>query len=103
MYILTISYGQPGDTAAFDAYYTESHLPLAGQIPGVQTFAYGKCDALDGQPPSAYAQAVLTFKDKKSAEVALGSPQGQAAAADFAHFASGGAAMTFTQVVVAFP
>lgn len=103
MYIVTISYGQPHDQAAFDSYYAESHLPLVGQIPGVQSFAYGTCEALDGQPAAAYAQAVLTFADQQSAGAALGSPQGQAAAADFGNFATGGASMTFTQVSVATP
>jgi uncharacterized protein (TIGR02118 family) len=103
MYIVTISYGHPTDEAAFDSYYRESHLPLANQIPGVQSFAYGRCESLDGQSPAAHAQAVLTFADKESAGAALGSSEGQAAAADFANFATGGASMTFIQVDVATP
>jgi uncharacterized protein (TIGR02118 family) len=103
MYLVTLTYGQPTDPAAFDAHYRDTHLPLAAKIPNVQTFAAGRCESLDGNPPAAYLQAVITFADKPSAAAALGSPAGQAAAADIAGFATGGATMTFTEVDVAIP
>ena len=101
MYILTIAYGNPADSAAFDSYYADTHLEIAGKIPHVQTFAYGKCESLAGQEPSAYSQAVLTFADRASADDALGSTEGRAAAEDFTNFASGGVTLTLTQVEIA--
>ena len=103
MYLVTLTYGQPTDPEAFDAHYRDQHLPLASKIPHVQAFAGGRCESLDGTPPVAYQQAVLTFDDKSSAAAALGSPEGQAAAADIAGFATGGATMTFTEVDVSLP
>ncbi|OJG06106.1 EthD protein [Pseudonocardia autotrophica] len=103
MYLVTLTYGHPTDPAAFDKHYQDEHLPLASKIPGVQAFAGGKCESLDGQPAAAYLQAVLTFADRETAGAALGSAEGQAAAADIATFATGGATMTFTQVDVSIP
>ncbi len=34
MHVLTVCYGHPADPAAFDAYYTSTHVPLAEKIPG---------------------------------------------------------------------
>ncbi|MCU1691862.1 MAG: hypothetical protein JWM64_953 [Frankiales bacterium] len=96
MYLVTITYGAPTDPAAFDEHYESVHLPLARKIPGVQAFAAGKCETLDGSAPASYFQAVITFASREAAGQALGSPEGQAAAADIGGFATGGAAMTFT-------
>ena len=32
---LVVSYGQPDDPAAFDAYYRDTHTPLATSLPGL--------------------------------------------------------------------
>lgn len=96
MYRVTIVYNRPTDPAAFDAYYETTHLPLVHKIPGVESFSAGRCEGLDGNPPSAYAIAELRFASKEAAGQALGSAEGQTAAADVANFASGGATMLFS-------
>ncbi|MBH5143459.1 MULTISPECIES: EthD family reductase [Rhodococcus] len=103
MYRVTIAYGQPTDTAAFDEYYTGTHLPIAGKIPGVQRFAGGKCESLDGNPPAAYLLAEIFFADKDEAAAGFGSEEGQAAAADIANFATGGATIYFSNEDITIP
>lgn len=95
MYRVLISYGHPDDPAAFDDYYASTHLPLAAQIPGVMHFAAGRCESLDGTTPAFYMFADIGFATREDALAGLSSPQGQAAAADIAAFATGGATMTF--------
>ena len=103
MYRVTITYGHPLDSGAFDEYYNTKHLPLAGQIPGVERFAAGKCESLDGTDPPAYYLAEIYFADREAADAGLGSDQGQAAAADIANFASGGATLVFSNEDISIP
>ncbi|BBZ58128.1 EthD family reductase [Mycolicibacterium phocaicum] len=95
MYRVLISYGHPDDPSAFDNYYANTHLPLAAQIPGVTHFAAGRCESFDGTTPSSYMLADIGFATREDAHAGLSSPQGQAAAADIANFATGGATMAF--------
>ena len=44
---LVVSYGQPEDPAAFDAYYRDIHAPLALAQPGVVRFTFGHPRSLD--------------------------------------------------------
>ena len=54
MHVLTVCYGHPTDPAAFDAYYTSTHAPLAEKIPGMTSFTHRHCASPDGsQPPSS--------------------------------------------------
>ena len=43
MHVLTVCYGHPANPAAFDAYYTSTHVPLAEKIPGLASFTYRHC------------------------------------------------------------
>ena len=93
MHVLTVCYGRPADPAAFDAYYTSTHVPLAEKIPGVTTFTYRHCDSLDASPPPYYLLAELTFPSHEALYAGLSSPEGQAAAGDIPKFATGGVTM----------
>ncbi|MCK7595614.1 EthD family reductase [Pseudomarimonas salicorniae] len=91
---LTVLYGHPTDTKAFEDYYAQTHLPIAGRIPSVTrleltVFAPGP----DGSPPAYYRMAELYFPDAASMQAALASPEGAAAANDLPNFASGGVTM----------
>jgi uncharacterized protein (TIGR02118 family) len=103
MYRVTISYGTPLDPDAFDDHYRAKHLSLVKDIPGVQKFVAGPCESLDGNPPASYYLAQLYFADRDAAAAGLTSQQGQAAAADIANFASGGATLTFSDEALTFP
>lgn len=96
---LTVLYGSPTDEAAFDAHYEGVHAPLARKIPGLQRFEHGKPTTLDGSPSPYYLMAELWFDDAAAFGAAMGSPEGQEAAADIGNFAAGGATMLLTEVV----
>ena len=93
MHILTVAYGHPSNPAAFDEHYARTHRPLVDRIPGLAGFAARRCAALDGSEPPYYLLAELSFPSAEALRAALSSPEGQAAAADVANFADGGATM----------
>lgn len=90
MHVLTVCYGHPADPAAFDAYYTSTHAPLAGKIPGMASFTYRHCASLDGSKPPYYLLAELSFPSQEGMSASLASPEAQAATADVPNFATGG-------------
>ncbi|MFE7420129.1 EthD family reductase [Rhodococcus sp. NPDC057529] len=93
---VVVCYGHPDDPEAFDAYYRETHMPLARKIPGLAEFTWGKCSALEGDTPPYYGVASLFFPDTETLHNALTSEEMGAAAADVANFATGGVTM-YTQ------
>ena len=101
MFQLTILYGRPDDTAAFDRYYREIHVPLARKMPGLRGYIANKPGSLDpqGQSPT-YFIAELYFDDLAALQTALQSPEGQAAAADVANFATGGSTTLFGEIQI---
>ena len=90
MYVLTVLYGHPADPAAFDAYYTSTHAPLAEKIPGMASYTYRHCASLDGSKPPYYLLAELSWPSQEAMGAALSSPEAQAATADVPNFATGG-------------
>jgi uncharacterized protein (TIGR02118 family) len=85
-------YHTPQDPAAFDTYFAETHTPLAAKIPGLarQESSVGPVMTPEGPAPY-HAIGVLTFASMDDLMAALQSPEGQAASADLANFATGGA------------
>ena len=88
-----VLYNTPADPAAFNRYYHQTHIPLALKIPGLRSYLIsdGPVQALSGSAP--YLVANLSFDSMADLSAALGSPEGQAAAADLPNFASGGATL----------
>lgn len=84
-------YQQPKDATAFDDYYFNKHVPLAKTIPGLLSYEVTQADVMGmaGKHP-VYLIAVLEFASMAAIQLALTSPEGQAAAADLANFASAG-------------
>jgi uncharacterized protein (TIGR02118 family) len=93
MHVLTVGYGHPADPAAFDAYYTSTHVPLVEKLPGLASFTHRHCASLDGSPPPYYLLAELSFASADALSAAMASPEGQAGGADLANFATGGVTM----------
>lgn len=97
---LVVAYGAPQDSAAFDAHYAETHVPLAEKIPGLRRFEYGKVlGTPDGSPAPYYLIAELYFDGPQEVQAALESEEGQAASGDLSNFASGGATLMLAEVV----
>jgi uncharacterized protein (TIGR02118 family) len=98
---LTVLYGQPQDPVAFDRHYQEVHAPLAKKLPGLKGYTSNKSISLNPQQQSPYYLIVdLYFENAQALQVALQSPQGQAAAGDLQNFATGGATLLSGEVQV---
>ena len=91
---LVVTYLTPADPAAFDRHYADIHAPLARAIPGLRRFETtdGPIMTPDG-PSNVHLIATLHFDSMADIAAAFASPEGQAAAADVANFATGGASM----------
>ncbi|MEO8674119.1 MAG: EthD family reductase [Casimicrobiaceae bacterium] len=91
-------YKAPADTAAFDRYYRDVHVPIAKKIPGLRGYEVtrGEIGMLGGRSPY-HLIAVLTFDSVAAVQAALTSPEGQAAAADIGNFATGGVEILFAE------
>ena len=98
---LVVSYGTPEDTAAFDSYYRETHTPLALKQPGLVRLSFGHGKTLDPAQPAPYLVAELDFDSEAAMGEALSSPEGRAAGADLANFASGGVTFVHFEVQTA--
>jgi uncharacterized protein (TIGR02118 family) len=95
---LIVLYGKPEDPSAFDAYYASTHAPLAEKIPNVKRYEHGKAlGSADGSEAPYYYVADLSFDDADALQAGMSSPEGAAAGADVANFASGGATMFIAQ------
>ncbi len=87
---IVVLYGPPTDAAAFDSYYYEKHVPIAKKIPGLKRYivSTGPVMAMDGTTPY-HLVAELEFESTAAIQQAMGTPEGQATAADVANFATG--------------
>jgi uncharacterized protein (TIGR02118 family) len=91
---LVVMYKTPKDAAAFDKHYYEIHVPLAKKLPGLRKYELSKGPvATPGGPSAFHLIATLYFDDLAAVKAGLGSPEGKAAGADVATFATGGADM----------
>jgi len=98
---LVVTYGQPSDPAAFDAYYRETHTPLALKQPGLVRLTFGRAASLDPAQSAPYLVAELDFDSEQVMGESLASPEGRAAAKDLANFATGGVSFTHFDVQTA--
>lgn len=88
---LLVMYHTPSNAAAFDRYYSGTHMVLAKKLPGVRSYKLSKGPiATPGGSSPYHLIAELTFDSMGALQAALGSPAGQAAVADLANFASAG-------------
>lgn len=88
----TVLYKQPASPESFEKYYSETHLPLAAKTQGVLKAEFTKfLSNPDGTAAAYYRMAELYFSGPAEMQQAMGSPEGQAMAADLPNFATGGA------------
>jgi uncharacterized protein (TIGR02118 family) len=88
---LVALYKKPSDVSAFDKYYFSTHVPLAKKISGLRRYevSSGPVNTPQGDSPY-YLAAILSFDSLQAIQHALGSPEGQATAADLANFGQAG-------------
>ena len=88
---LAVMYGHPKDAAAFEAYYSNTHLPMAAKIPGVSKVELTKfVGTPDGSKSTQHRMAELYFSSVEELQKNMDSPEGQAAVNDIPNFATGG-------------
>jgi uncharacterized protein (TIGR02118 family) len=92
--IVTVIYKTPKDTAAFEKYYAETHIPLVvagqGEI-GFERAELTKFDSnLDGSKPDRYRQAELYFPSMDALKKGIATPAFKRVADDLSKFATGG-------------
>ena len=91
---VTILYNNPKDPAAFESYYSATHLPIVGN--GAAEIGFTKAELtkysknLDGSAPSIYRQAKLYFPNADALKKSTGTAAFKAAADDLPKFADGG-------------
>jgi uncharacterized protein (TIGR02118 family) len=94
MAIVTVIYKQPKDTAAFEKYYAETHVPLAGANQQEIGFSKGEFTRfesnLDGSAPALYRQAELYFPSMAALKKGTATPGFKKVAGDLPNFATGG-------------
>lgn len=101
---LTVLYGHPKDTEAFDRYYHHTHIPIAKRMLGLKGWTIGRCEsAIAGTPPPYYIIVGLYAETRADLERILASPEGQATLADVPRFATGGFTFMFDDEVVLIP
>jgi uncharacterized protein (TIGR02118 family) len=83
MYTLYALWATPPDQEAFEAYYAETHAPLAAKLPGLRELNLVKTsDALGEAESLHYRIAELVFDDKAALERCQESPEWDALVAD---------------------
>jgi uncharacterized protein (TIGR02118 family) len=89
---ILVLYKTPNDTASFDKYYFETHVPIAKKIPGLRKYEVSRGPvATPAGPSGVHLVANLHFDDIAAVHNAFASAEGQAAGADLPNFATGGA------------
>jgi len=96
---LTVLYKTPKDTAAFDRYYFETHIPIAKKIPGLRKYEINRSPiATPAGPSGVHLIAILHFDDLPALQRGLASSEGKAAGDDLQNFATGGVDVLFFDV-----
>jgi len=92
--IVTVIYKTPKDTAAFETYYSQNHLPLVTSSKkeiGFERAELTKFQSnLDGSAPDRYRQAELYFPSMDALKKGTATPAFQKVAGDLSKFATGG-------------
>jgi uncharacterized protein (TIGR02118 family) len=94
MAIVTVLYSAPKDTAAFEHYYANTHLPLV--VANQKEIGFVRADltkfvsTADGRKPTYYRQAELYFNSMDDLKQGTATPGFKKVADDLGNFATGG-------------
>jgi uncharacterized protein (TIGR02118 family) len=92
--LVTVIYNTPKDSAAFESYYSATHLPLV--VAGQQEIGFTRADLtrfdsnLDGSAPTKYRQAELCFNSMDDLKKGTATPAFKKVGDDLPKFATGG-------------
>ncbi|MGB5667372.1 MAG: EthD family reductase [Maribacter sp.] len=91
---LTVLYGHPTNIKVFEEYYANTHLSKAAKMKGHTKLELTKfLSTPDGGKPDYLRMAEFWFTNAEAMKTTMGSPEGQATAADLPNFATGGATL----------
>jgi len=94
--LVTVIYNQPKDSAAFESYYSATHLPLVGNSQSEIGFTRADLTRfesnLDGSAPAEYRQAELCFNSMDELKKGIATPGFKKVGDDLPNFATGGLA-----------
>jgi uncharacterized protein (TIGR02118 family) len=95
---LLILYRHPVDTAAFEDYYANRHIPYAAKhMPNVRGAENMRViSTADGSPAPYYRVSQLSYGSMEDLRAGIASEDGRSAIADLANFATGGATLLIT-------
>jgi uncharacterized protein (TIGR02118 family) len=92
---VVVLYKMPKDTAAFERYYSETHLPLASanqqEVGFTRIVAQRFPHKIDGSAPTYYREAEVWFPSMAALERGTKTPGFKKIADDLGNFATGGA------------
>ena len=92
--LVTVIYNTPKDSAAFESYYSATHLPLVGTGQGEIGFTRADLTRfesnLDGSAPAEYRQAALCFSSMDALKKGIATPAFKKVGDDLGNFATGG-------------
>ncbi len=87
---ITITFGPPEDSDAFERHYVGTHAPLVHDLPGLRAYEYGRAlTNFDGSAPDAFWVVSLTFDSEDAMHAAFASPAGQKTTDDMSNFITG--------------
>jgi len=98
---VVVLYNQPKDTAAFEKYYAEKHLPLLAAH--AQEIGYTRGELIrfapsaDGKPAPFYRLADLRWDSRGARDKGMATAGFKAVAADLPNFATGGVTVLLGQ------
>jgi uncharacterized protein (TIGR02118 family) len=96
---ITVLYGQPKSPEAFEKYYAETHLPIAGKMKGVSRIELSKVAQAPGDPaPAFYRIAELYFSSKARMDKVMATPEAKNTVADLPNFATGGFTVLVSEI-----
>jgi uncharacterized protein (TIGR02118 family) len=99
---VSVLYRQPRDPLEFERHYTETHIPLALNIPDVLRLESAKTlPGPDGVEPVYFRVADVWFANLQRMQAAMESAEWRAIAADLPNFATGGFMVLTSQVTAA--
>ena len=87
---ITITFGPPTDSEAFERHYLAVHAPLVRALPGLRAYEYGRAlTNFDGSPADAFWVVSLTFDSEEAMHAGFASPAGQKTVEDMPNFITG--------------
>lgn len=100
---LVVIFNEPEDAELFEGYYLTTHLPLARAMPNCASLETAVAvGGAAGEKAAFYRIDTMTFNSEAALVSCVASAAGQAALADVANFATGGATATIVHDIQSF-